>query len=97
MTEALLTSSAGQTSTESFALGSAAFFNSGSNQITAIYNGDSHYLPSTSNVASVTATRLVGNFTMTPQASEITVPPGGAASVGNTEAKTAAPILSGSG
>ena len=82
MAEDFLTASGGQTATARFLLGPAAFFNSGPNQITAIYQGDANYLPSTSNTANVTATQVAGNFTMTPQASEVTLQPGASTSVG---------------
>jgi hypothetical protein len=82
MTQDPLTPSGGQTSTANFVLGTASFFNSGPNQITAIYQGDANYLPSSSNTVSVTATQLVGNFLITPQAEQITVQPGNSTSVG---------------
>ncbi len=82
MTQDILTPSGRETSTANFILGTPSFFNNGPNQITAIYQGDTNYLPSTSNTVSVTATQLVGNFLMTPQAEEITVQPGNSASIG---------------
>jgi len=81
MTQSLLAPGKGQSSTSSFELTPAYFFNSGANQITAIYQGDTNYLPSTSNTANVTATQLVGNFTLTPSASEITLQPGSSTSI----------------
>lgn len=81
MVEDPLTPGAGQTSTANFVLGTGDFFNNGANQITAIYEGDTHYLPSTSNAQSETVTQIVGNFTMTPSASEITLQPGSSTSI----------------
>jgi subtilase family serine protease len=81
LTQAQLTAGAGQTSTAAFELGTAYFFNSGPNQMTAVYQGDTHYLPSTSTTATVTATQIVGNFTLTPSASEITLQPGSSTSI----------------
>jgi len=77
-----LTPGVGQTSTAMFLLGTGDFFNNGANQITAIYRGDTNYLASTSNTASITVAQVVGNFTLTPQASEITLEPGQSTSIG---------------
>jgi subtilase family serine protease len=82
MTESLLTATGPQTAKAMFVLVAADFFNNGANQITSIYEGDTHYLPSNSNGVSVTAAQLVGNFLITPQAEEITVQPGNSTSVG---------------
>jgi Bacterial Ig-like domain (group 3) len=82
MTVDQLTPGPGHTSTVMFLLGTGDFFNNGANQITAIYHGDANYLPSTSNTAGVTVAQVVGNFTMTPAASEITLEPGQSTSIG---------------
>lgn len=75
--------STGATSSATFSLNAASFWNSGANQITAIYSGDTHYAPSTSNVATVTAIQTqVGNFALAPQLSQVTVQPGSSGSVG---------------
>ena len=71
-----------QTSNVTLLLGTGYFFANGANQITVIYQGDKNYLPSTSNTVSVNVTQVVGNFTMTPSASEITLPPGNSTSIG---------------
>jgi subtilase family serine protease len=81
LTQAQLTPGMAQSSNAVFDLGTANFFNSGPNQMTAVYQGDTHYLPSTSNTAMVTATQIVGNFTMTPSASEVTLQPGASTSI----------------
>jgi hypothetical protein len=65
-----------------FQLNSSSFWNNGANQISAIYDGDSHYLPSTSNVVNLTVTQSGGDFTMTPQLSQITVKGGSVGTVG---------------
>jgi subtilase family serine protease len=75
--------STGATSSATFSLNAASFWNSGANQITAIYSGDAHYAPSTSNVANVTAIQTqVGNFALAPQLSQVTVQAGSSGSVG---------------
>jgi subtilase family serine protease len=60
----------------------AYFWSNGPNQITAVYSGDANYLPSTSNVVTLTVTQSGGDFMMTPQQPEITVQAG---STGNVE------------
>lgn len=77
-----LTPTGPQTSNVTLLLGTGDFLANGANQITAIYQGDKNYLPSTSNTVSVNVTQVVGNFTMTPSASEITVPAGSSTSIG---------------
>jgi hypothetical protein len=74
--------SAGTTAKASFSLNPTAFWTNGPNQITAIYLGDSNYLPSTSNVASVSVTQNGGDFTIAPQTPQITVPAGKSGTVG---------------
>jgi len=76
----LLAPTGPQTSSAMFLLGTGSFFTDGANQITAIYQGDKNYLPSTSNAVNMTVTQ-VGNFTMTPSASEITIQPGNSAGI----------------
>jgi hypothetical protein len=61
---------------------SAYFWNNGVNQITAVYSGDTNYLPSTSNVVNITVTQSGGDFMMTPQLSQITVQAGSSGTVG---------------
>jgi hypothetical protein len=82
MTESPLTPTGPQTANAMFLLGTGEFFTSGANQITSIYQGDTHYLPSTSNSTSIAVTQVVGNFTFTPSLSEVTVEPGGSTTVG---------------
>jgi subtilase family serine protease len=72
----------GATSSLTFQLNTSYFWNSGANQVTAIYQGDSHYQPSTSNVANFTVTQSGGDFMMTPQRSQITVQSGSSGTVG---------------
>jgi subtilase family serine protease len=82
LTQDILTPTGAQTATAMFQLGTGSFFNNGANQITAFYQGDKNYLPSISNVASISVAQVVGNFTLTPQLSQITVQPGQSTSVG---------------
>ena len=73
----------GATSTTAFNIDSAELQNSGANQITAIFYGDKNYGPSTSNTATVTADQTgLGNFTLAPQASVVTVKSGSSETVG---------------
>ncbi len=82
MTESQLTATGPQSANAMFLLGTGEFLTNGANQITSIYQGDTHYLPSTSNSTSITVTQVVGNFTFTPALSEVTLQPGGSTSVG---------------
>lgn len=66
----------------SFSLSASAFWASGTNQITAVYDGDSNYAPSTSNVATISVTQRVGDFALAPQLSQITFAPGSSGTVG---------------
>ena len=59
----------------SFQLNPANFWTNGVNQITAIYDGDNYYAPSSS-VANVSVTQPAGDFTLTPQLSQVTVQSG---------------------
>jgi hypothetical protein len=72
----------GARSSLTFQLNTSYFWNSGANQITAIFQGDSHYQPSTSNVVNITVTQSGGDFMMTPQRSQITVQSGSSGTVG---------------
>lgn len=72
----------GSTASAIFTLGASAFWNSGTNQITAIYDGDSNYQPSTSNVANISVTQRVGDFALAAQISQITFAPGGSGTIG---------------
>jgi len=60
----------------------AYFWNNGANQITAVYSGDTNYLPSTSNVVNLTVTQSGGDFMMTLQQPQITVQAGSTGTVG---------------
>ena len=85
----LTAASSGATSSISFDVTSAWFWNSGSNQVTAIYLGDNNYLPSTSSVANITANQTaIGDFTIAAQAPEISVTGGASGSVGLNLAST---------
>jgi hypothetical protein len=72
----------GSTVSFTFQLNASNFWANGNNQITAIYDGDSHYLPSTSNVVNVTVTQNGGDFLMTPQRSQVTVQAGSSGTLG---------------
>lgn len=65
----------------SFQLNPANFWTNGVNQITAIYDGDNYYAPSSS-VANVSVTQPAGDFTLTPQLSQVTVQSGKSGSIG---------------
>jgi hypothetical protein len=69
----LTLASSGASSSFSFQLGSSSFWNSGANQITAIYLGDSHYQSSTSNLVNLTVTQNAGDFSLAPQLPQITL------------------------
>ena len=72
----------GSTFSATFSLPASGFWSSGSNQITAIYDGDSNYAPSTSSVATISLTQRVGDFALAPQLPEITFAPGSSGTVG---------------
>jgi len=72
----------GPTVSFTFQLNAASFWANGTNQITAIYDGDSHYLPSTSNAVNLTVTQSSGDFMLTPQLPQITVQAGSSGTVG---------------
>ena len=78
----LFPASTGATSSNSFALNSSWFWTSGANQITAIYSGDSNYLPSASSAVNLSVTQNGGDFTLAPQLPQITVKSGSSGSVG---------------
>lgn len=71
----------GSVSSISFLFSASAFASNGANQITAIYEGDANYQPSTSTAASVTASQTIGDFTLTPQSPQIAVQSGASGSV----------------
>jgi hypothetical protein len=77
----LVPSTTGATSTDVFAVSPAWFWNSGSNQVVAIYNGDSNYAGSTSNTVSMSVAQTVGDFMIAPAAPQITVAGGSSGSV----------------
>jgi subtilase family serine protease len=73
----------GQTSTCSFGVTPNSFLNSGANQLIAVYQGDGANGPSVSNVVDFTATQTAsGDFTLAPQAPQITVRAGSSGSIG---------------
>jgi Bacterial Ig-like domain (group 3) len=82
LTYVLLGANSGNTISFSFQLNSSPFWNSGANQITAIYDGDSNYQPSTSNVVNINVTQGSGDFTLSPQLPQITVQAGASGTVG---------------
>jgi hypothetical protein len=77
----LYSSTGGASSTGSISLSPASVWNSGSNQIVAIYYGDSNYAPSTSNVVNLTVSQTVGDFSIVPVVPQITVPGGSSGTV----------------
>jgi hypothetical protein len=78
----LVPSTTGATSADVFSVSPAWFWNSGSNQVVAIYNGDNNYAGSTSNTVSLSVTQTVGDFMIAPVAPQITVAGGSSGSVG---------------
>lgn len=80
----LVPASGGATSsfTSQFNYSPADFWSNGANQITAVYSGDSNYLPSTSSPASITVTQPAGDFTLNPQLPQVLIKAGGSGSVG---------------
>lgn len=72
----------GATSSNSFALNSSWFWTNGANQITAIYSGDSNYLPSASSAVNLSVTQNGSDFSLAPQIPQITVKSGSSGSVG---------------
>lgn len=77
----LVPSATGATSTDVFSVSPAWFWNSGSNQVVAIYNGDNNYAGSTSNTVSLSVAQTVGDFMIAPAAPQITVQGGSSGSV----------------
>jgi hypothetical protein len=71
-------STPGTTSTFVFQVVPAWFLSNGSNSLTAVYQGDGANGPSVSNVVELSSTRY-GDFTLAPQAPQLTVQPGAAA------------------
>ncbi len=84
----LIPANTGVTSSRTFQLDPSYFWTNGSNQITAIYQGDSNYLPSTSNVVNLAVTQSGADFTLTPQLPQITVQSGSSGTVGLNLAST---------
>jgi len=80
--DVLTPAKSGATSSAMFSFNSSAFFNNGPNQVTAIYQGDNNYQPSTSNAASITVTQLVGDFLLAPQLPQVSVAIGNSVNVG---------------
>ncbi len=74
-----LTQGSGAASSVSFAINSSWFWSSGTNQLTCYYEGDNNYMPSASNVASLSVTQSSADFALAPQQPQITVRSGGAA------------------
>jgi hypothetical protein len=72
----------GSSASATFRLGASAFWNSGANQITAIYDGYGNYQSSSSNVVSVSVKQRAGDFSLVPQLPEITFARGSSGAVG---------------
>jgi hypothetical protein len=72
----------GSSASATFRLGASAFWNSGANQITAIYDGYGNYQSSSSNVVSVSVTQRAGDFSLVPQLPEIMFARGSSGAVG---------------
>ena len=75
------TGAAGTTSTVSFKVNPSWFFNSGANQLIAVYDGDSANGSSVSNTVNFTSTQTVGDFMLAPQTPQITVQSGSSGTV----------------
>ncbi len=78
----ILNQGTGATSSVSFGINSSWFWSSGTNQLTCDYEGDNNYMPSASNVASLSVTQGSADFGLAPQLPQITVKSGGSANVG---------------
>ena len=79
----LVASTTGASSSDTFTVIASNFWNSGANQLTAYYSGDSNYAPSVSNVVNLTATQTsVGDFTLAPQTPQLSVAAGSTSNVG---------------
>ncbi len=72
----------GNTSSSSFVLNSSWFWNNGNNQITAVYQGDTNYQPSSSSVVNLAVTQSGGDFTLAPQVPQISIASGKSGSLG---------------
>lgn len=77
---AVLTSTAGKSSSVSFALNANSFPTSGSNRLVANYEGDGVNGPSMSNAIMVQTTQTVGDFTLAPEIAQIAIAPKGSGS-----------------
>jgi len=84
----LIPENTGVTSSFTFQLDPSYFWTNGSNQITVIYQGDSNYLPSFSNVVNLTVTQSGPDFTLTPQLPQIAVKSGSSGTAGLNLAST---------
>ena len=78
----LAPSISGSTDSVTFSLNSSWFWSNGVNQITAIYNGDTNYAPSTSSTVTLNVTQSGGDFTLAPQLPQITLKSGTSGTVG---------------
>ena len=78
----LVPASSGARASFALALSSEAFWANGANQITAVYSGDSTYLPSTSNAASVSVDQGGSDFTLVAQNAQLALASGSAGTVG---------------
>ncbi|HTB96755.1 MAG TPA: Ig-like domain repeat protein [Terracidiphilus sp.] len=73
----------GAASSVTFSVIPSNFWNSGANQLTAYYSGDTNYAPSVSSAVNLTATQTsVGDFSLAPQTPQLTVAAGSTSSVG---------------
>ncbi len=79
--DTLVPSTTGATSADSFVVSPAWFWNSGSNQLVAIYAGDANYAPASSNVLNVTANQTVGDFMLVPVVPQVALASGSTQSV----------------
>ena len=84
----LIPANTGVTSSFTFQLDPSYFWTNGSNQITAIYQGDNNYLPSTSNVVNEAVMQSGADFTLTPQLPQISVKSGSKGTAGLNLAST---------
>ncbi len=78
----LVPASSGGRASYALSLPSEAFWANGANQITAVYSGDSTYLPSTSNATSVSVDQGGSDFTLVAQNPQLALTSDSAGAVG---------------
>ena len=78
----LIPASSGASASYALELPSEYFWASGANQITAVYSGDSNYLPSTSPAVTVNVVQGGSDFTLAAQSPQIVMASGSTSAVG---------------